>query len=74
MDKEHTIRVTAYSIWESEGRPEGRSDEHWAEAEKHVMTGRKMASPTKETAKAAAQPKQAKTSAAAKAPAKSKKA
>ena len=27
------IAIAAYSIWEQEGRPEGRAVEHWLEAE-----------------------------------------
>jgi hypothetical protein len=29
---ENDIRRKAYEIWESEGRPEGRQDEHWRRA------------------------------------------
>jgi hypothetical protein len=28
-DWEQTVRERAYLIWESEGRPEGRADDHW---------------------------------------------
>ena len=28
-DREQAIRERAYLIWESEGRPEGRADDHW---------------------------------------------
>jgi hypothetical protein len=28
-DWEQAVRVRAYFIWESEGRPEGRADNHW---------------------------------------------
>jgi Protein of unknown function (DUF2934) len=28
-DWEQAVRVRAYFIWESEGRPEGRADDHW---------------------------------------------
>jgi hypothetical protein len=28
-DSEQAIREKAYLIWESEGRPEGRADDHW---------------------------------------------
>jgi hypothetical protein len=28
-DSEQTVRERAYLIWESEGRPEGRADDHW---------------------------------------------
>jgi len=29
---EQRIRERAYEIWENEGRPEGRGDEHWDQA------------------------------------------
>jgi hypothetical protein len=32
-DKYETIRRRAYEIWERNGRPEGRDDAHWREAE-----------------------------------------
>ncbi|HYC02093.1 MAG TPA: DUF2934 domain-containing protein [Azospirillaceae bacterium] len=31
-EDEQRIRERAYEIWEREGRPEGRGDEHWARA------------------------------------------
>jgi hypothetical protein len=31
-DREHRIRVRAFEIWEAEGRPVGRADEHWQAA------------------------------------------
>ncbi len=31
-DEERLIRERAYEIWEREGRPEGRSEEHWRQA------------------------------------------
>jgi hypothetical protein len=31
-DKQEKIRSRAYQIWEREGRPEGRGEEHWAQA------------------------------------------
>jgi hypothetical protein len=33
---EESIRRRAYEIWEEEGRPEGRQDEHWARAAAEV--------------------------------------
>ena len=30
--EEHAIRERAYLIWEREGRPEGRAEEHWRSA------------------------------------------
>lgn len=31
-DIERRVRERAYEIWESEGRPEGRSEDHWKQA------------------------------------------
>jgi len=31
--EEDEIRRHAYEIWEREGRPEGRAEEHWRQAE-----------------------------------------
>ncbi|AWJ82077.1 hypothetical protein TSH58p_00580 (plasmid) [Azospirillum sp. TSH58] len=31
-DREDRIRHRAYEIWERDGRPEGRGEEHWAQA------------------------------------------
>ncbi|MCB1352791.1 MAG: DUF2934 domain-containing protein [Rhodobacteraceae bacterium] len=33
---EEQIRARAHSIWEEEGRPEGRSEEHWHRARQEV--------------------------------------
>jgi len=35
MDEER-IRLRAYSIWESEGHPEGRHDAHWEQARREL--------------------------------------
>ena len=32
MDREERIRAVAYDLWEQDGRPEGRSEEHWLRA------------------------------------------
>jgi len=32
MRDEERIRQRAYEIWEREGKPEGREDEHWTQA------------------------------------------
>lgn len=31
-DKQELIRRRAYAIWEREGKPEGRQDDHWRRA------------------------------------------
>lgn len=38
-DNNELIKRRAYAIWESEGRPEGRHDDHWrrASAEMHGL-------------------------------------
>jgi len=38
MDLESRIRERAYRLWEREGRPEGRSLDHWLEAERELAT------------------------------------
>lgn len=30
------IRARAHAIWQQEGEPEGRADEHWAQAEQEL--------------------------------------
>lgn len=35
-DREDRIRARAYEIWESEGKPAGREDEHWERARREV--------------------------------------
>lgn len=35
-DKETRIRDRAYEIWVREGRPQGRQDEHWRQAEAEI--------------------------------------
>ena len=38
-DQEDAIRLYAYQIWESEGRPEGRDTQHWRQAEEELGAG-----------------------------------
>ncbi|MBF0674137.1 MULTISPECIES: DUF2934 domain-containing protein [unclassified Pseudomonas] len=38
MSDEQRIRELAYQIWESEGKPAGQEDRHWAMASKLVQT------------------------------------
>jgi hypothetical protein len=33
---EHRVRERAYEIWERAGRPEGKSTEHWLQAEAEI--------------------------------------
>ena len=32
MDREEQVRQRAHEIWEREGRPEGREQQHWYQA------------------------------------------
>ena len=36
MSDEERIRRRAHEIWESEGQPEGRHEEHWTQAHREV--------------------------------------
>jgi len=36
MDKERRIRDIAYQLWEDEGRPAGKAEEHWRRARELV--------------------------------------
>ena len=38
------IALAAYSIWEQEGRPEGRNVEHWIQAEVRIHATRDIES------------------------------
>lgn len=38
MDLEEHKRLIAYELWESEGRPEGKAEEHWNQACLVVMS------------------------------------
>ena len=62
---EEEIRKVANQIWESEGRPEGRADAHWAQALAQLEAGSKPAKKATATKKPAA----AKKAPVAKAPA-----
>ncbi|MBU6296782.1 MAG: DUF2934 domain-containing protein [Alphaproteobacteria bacterium] len=35
------IELRAYAIWEEAGRPHGRADEHWAQAEAEILKPKK---------------------------------
>lgn len=46
---EHDIRRKAYELWESEGRPEGRHDEHWRRAHETFKQDKNTAAVSGET-------------------------
>jgi hypothetical protein len=35
-DRESLIKERAYSLWESEGNPDGRHEDHWVQAEQEI--------------------------------------
>lgn len=54
MDTEKRIRERAHEIWEAEGRPHGRHEEHWRLAREQVAGEKeleKMGGPLPEAAK-----------------------
>ena len=40
---EEQIRVRAHELWEQAGKPEGREDEFWHQAEKELAQGTTLA-------------------------------
>lgn len=44
-DLDEQIRALAHKLWEEDGRPEGRAEEHWMKARE--MLGEKAARPAK---------------------------
>ncbi len=53
MYSQDKVRLIAYSIWEDEGRPDGRDVEHWCKAE---STWQEKQGQMKQVAKAAPSP------------------
>ena len=49
MDKEQRVRMRAHEIWERHGRPDGRHDEHWQQAEREIEMEDEDASGLRET-------------------------
>jgi Protein of unknown function (DUF2934) len=41
--RERRIRERAYQIWQREGEPHGRADEHWAQAEAEIELEQELA-------------------------------
>ena len=35
-DRQQRVKQRAYEIWESEGRPSGRHDDHWSRADREL--------------------------------------
>ena len=54
MDRETVIRDRAYRIWEDEGRPDGKAEDHWNKAREQVEAEQKSASAPGGTKKPAA--------------------
>ena len=66
-DWQERIRQRAQAIWEREGRPEGRHEDHWREAEKEIAAedsspaAARPRATVKKPRKAKAEPKPART-------------
>jgi hypothetical protein len=41
-DLQERIRRRAYELWENEGRPQGREQAHWLQAEREVARARRQ--------------------------------
>ena len=70
MSRDTIIRDTAYAIWEAEGRPEGRSHQHWLMAERQVADTATGSATAKAKADGKKPAKAASSGAAKRAPAK----
>ncbi len=64
-ESEHRIRVRAYKIWEFEGRPEGRADEHWHAARAELEAQSESANASVEDAPKRSKPADSSTTKAA---------
>lgn len=53
ITNESAVRVRAYEIWESEGRPSGRETEHWLKALQDLAVAMATPTPKKAAAKKA---------------------
>jgi hypothetical protein len=42
-DRIQELKDRAHAIWEAEGRPDGRADQHWRQAEEQLAPPRKEA-------------------------------
>jgi hypothetical protein len=42
-DREKRVRERAHQIWQREGEPHGRADEHWAQAEAEIELEHELA-------------------------------
>ncbi|MCD2324304.1 DUF2934 domain-containing protein [Sphingomonas sp. IC-56] len=60
-DREHKVRERAYALWETEGRPSGRHEEHWHRANSEFP---EASSPAQAPVPTAAKPKRRKPVAA----------
>ena len=45
LDREDRVRQRAHEIWEAEGRPEGRDQEHWERASREIASEASEISP-----------------------------
>ena len=57
---EQRIRQRTYEIWESLGRPDGDSDQHWLKAERELLTSSMVNVTAKKTSTPRKTPRQAK--------------
>lgn len=56
---EQRIRDRAYAIWQEEGEPSGRAEEHWAKARAELMPAKPSKAAGAKKPKAPAEPKSA---------------
>ncbi|CAO3427137.1 DUF2934 domain-containing protein [Azospirillum argentinense] len=75
QDRAERVRRRAHDIWERDGRPDGRHDEHWAQAEAEVddeIRAERQSEETESSASDASPKRRSKPTAAKTVPAKPK--
>ncbi|QCN96990.1 DUF2934 domain-containing protein (plasmid) [Azospirillum argentinense] len=75
QDRAERVRRRAHDIWERDGRPDGRHDEHWAQAEAEVddeIRAERQSEETESSASDASPKRRSKPTAAKPVPAKPK--
>ena len=45
-DRQERVRQRAYQLWEQEGRPDGKAEEHWRRAEEEIARDEEPSAPT----------------------------
>jgi hypothetical protein len=56
QDSHDKLRARAYAIWEAEGRPSGREQEHWDQARREILSSPVTEAPTPKATRSPKEP------------------